>query len=377
MTPSGLLRGITWDHPRGYSPLEASVELYLEETGIQIQWAKRNLKDFGDASLERLAREYDLVIMDHPHSGTASVTRCMIPLDELVSNEVLSDARTNSTGPSFKSYEYNNHLWALPIDAACQVSARRKDLMLGLLIPQTWDDVFQLADHLKANGMHIGMALCPTDCCCSFLTLCAQAGDPFSEGRSPGVATAKYALTVLKKLATECHPASISWNPIGVYEHMAHESDVAYCPLAFGYTNYSRTTFTAHHLSFGPIPGKSNALLGGAGISVSAYSTSVDQAAQYAAWLCSEEFQRTVYTNAGGQPAHKKAWTHKKANAITGNFFSDTLETIEAAYVRPRSLKWPSFQERLGEIIHFFVSTDTNLEKTCKEIEQLYLQTFD
>src|SRR5688500_3677089 len=133
------LRGITWNHIRGYGPLEASVTPYKKQTGIQLNWEKRNLKDFGDASLDKLAQEYDLIIMDHPHVGTASVTRCVMPMDQLLNKEILEEALLNSVGSSFDSYTYDNHVWALPIDAACQVSCYRKDLLNELPLPQTWN----------------------------------------------------------------------------------------------------------------------------------------------------------------------------------------------------------------------------------------------
>ena len=37
------LKGITWDHARGYDPLIASSELYFKEKGIQVEWQKRSL----------------------------------------------------------------------------------------------------------------------------------------------------------------------------------------------------------------------------------------------------------------------------------------------------------------------------------------------
>jgi len=179
---SKSLRGITWDHVRGYGALDASVNTYGEKTGIQIQWDKRSLKDFGDASLERLAREYDLIIMDHPHCGSASATRCILPLDETLGHDELLEA-ANSVGPSFDSYFYGRHQWALPVDAACQVSCRRPDLLDDVALPKTWNEVLDLAELLKSKGLFIGMALCPTDCTCSFLTLCAQFGDSAKENK--------------------------------------------------------------------------------------------------------------------------------------------------------------------------------------------------
>jgi hypothetical protein len=51
------LKGITWDHARGYDPLIASSELYFKEKGIQVDWQKRSLTNFGDQSLEELSKQ--------------------------------------------------------------------------------------------------------------------------------------------------------------------------------------------------------------------------------------------------------------------------------------------------------------------------------
>jgi multiple sugar transport system substrate-binding protein len=370
------LKGVTWDHVRGYGPLHASMRPYFEERGVQVSWDKRTLKDFGDASLQELAQLYDLIIIDHPHAGTAATTHSVIPLDEFLNTEILNDAFTHSVGPSYKSYWYEGHLWALPIDAACQVACYRKDLFEPLHLPQTWDDVFRLAEDLKTRKQFIGMALCPTDCNCSFLTLCAQLKDPFEETKFPSENTVTNALGILQKLHTLCHPESTKWNPIRLYDYMTSENNIAYCPLAFGYTNYARPGHAKNELSFGSIPGKTSALLGGAGIAVSKYCKHISEATHYAAWLCSEEFQCSTYVDAAGQPAHKKAWLNEHANKITGHFFSNTLPTIEAAYVRPRNNKWPLFQEKLGEIIFTFLVEQKTIEQTWKAINRCYREIF-
>jgi multiple sugar transport system substrate-binding protein len=370
------LKGITWDHIRGYGPLNASVKPYTEETGVQLTWEKRSLKDFGDASLDALARRYDLIILDHPHSGTAAATQSLVALDEVLNKEIIDDASENSVGPGFKSYWYDQHLWALPIDAACQVSAFRKDLLQQSSLPQQWDDVFRLAQDLKSGKQFIGIALCATDCNCSFLTLCAQLGDAFQENKFITETTGKTALDILQKLYAISHPESIKWNPIRLYDHMAAEDDVLYCPLAFGYTNYSRYGYAKNELSFGAIPGKINALLGGAGIAVSKYCKDISAAVAYAAWVCCEKFQATTYVETGGQPAHKKAWLDEQANELTGNFFNNTLSTIEEAYVRPRNFKWPLFQEELGEIIHSFLIENKTTQQTWIEIKSSYGKFF-
>ena len=113
------LTGITWDHPRGYSPLIASSRLYQELTGITVQWEKRSLTHFGDQSLESLARRFDLLIIDHPHIGVAKETNCLLPMDELLEEEKINELKVDSTGPSFSSYHYGGQ----PMGNPCRCSS--------------------------------------------------------------------------------------------------------------------------------------------------------------------------------------------------------------------------------------------------------------
>src|SRR5262249_29411895 len=119
------LRGITWDHPRGYQPLAASVKPYMEMFGVAVEWEKRSLKDFGDAPIDKLAEQYDILIIDHPHVGLAAATNCLLPLDSCVAPETLQTLTDESAGPSHASYFYAGHQWALAIDAAMQSTAYR------------------------------------------------------------------------------------------------------------------------------------------------------------------------------------------------------------------------------------------------------------
>ena len=66
---SVALKGMTWNHPRGYLPLEAAAREWEARTGVAVNWDKRSLQDFESFPVELLAREYDLIIIDHPHVG--------------------------------------------------------------------------------------------------------------------------------------------------------------------------------------------------------------------------------------------------------------------------------------------------------------------
>ena len=62
------LKGITWDHARGYNPLiPVSAEFCKAHPGVEISWKKRSLKDFEDFPVSRLAEMYDMIMIDHPY----------------------------------------------------------------------------------------------------------------------------------------------------------------------------------------------------------------------------------------------------------------------------------------------------------------------
>jgi multiple sugar transport system substrate-binding protein len=123
------LRGITWDHPRGYQPLAASAEPYTAASGVRVTWEKRSLKEFGDSPLDVLAEDYDLLIIDHLHVGMAADAGCLLPLDTCLAPDVLAILAQQSAGPSHASYTDAGHQWALAVDAAMQASAYRPDLL--------------------------------------------------------------------------------------------------------------------------------------------------------------------------------------------------------------------------------------------------------
>ena len=54
----------------------------------------------------------------------------------------------------------------------------------------------------------------------------------------------------LRELAGLCDPAIFEWNPIAVYEALSRRDDLAYCPFAYGYSNYSRAGYSENLLIF-------------------------------------------------------------------------------------------------------------------------------
>lgn len=336
---SSLLQGITWDHPRGYAPLEALAPELEARFGVKVQWTRRSLREFGDTSVSELAKRFDLLIIDHPHCGQAARDGMLLPLDTLLTPEEQSDLTANPVGPSLASYQLDGHLWALPIDAAMQSACLRPDLTDRF--PESWDE-------LLTSDIPFAVPLCPTDVFCCFLTLCAQAGlPPDGEGRFLHDPRLTEVLQLLQRLKEKAHPCSLEMNPIQLYEHMCTYDDIAYCPLAFCYIHY------ADSLRFGPIPGRKHALLGGAGLAVSSRCQAPETAVRAAAWLCSGECQSGAYLQHQGQPAHGEAW-HSETP-----FFHDLRDTLEQAFLRPRVPGWNAFQEAAGEQLHASLKSQT------------------
>jgi len=344
MSATVELQGITWDHERGRDPLLATAERFAAETGIHVNWTARSLQEFADAPIPVLAESYDLLVLDHPHLGEIVPTRALLPLDDLLDREFIADQARSSVGPSHASYEWDGHLWALAIDAAGHVSAYRPDLLdrLGVVPPETWDDVLALDEKARAAGMRISLPNKAVDTLGSLLTLLANSGtDPYQDEEQ--VAPRAVALEKLALLArlTEAGPSeAFAWNPILLLDHMAEHDDVVYCPILFGYSNYSRPGFRRNLVRFRPVPsaglGPRGGVIGGAGLSVSSRCRHPEAARAYAEYVASPEVQRTLYTETGGQPGHRAAWLDRRTNELSCSYFADTLPGLDAGYLRPR-----------------------------------------
>lgn len=363
-----VLHGVSWDHERGLSPLRASERSYpLLVPDIELEWSARSLLGFGEDDMGELTRRNDLVILDHPFIGEAARRKLVVPLDDLLNTAQIEHLATNSVGPSYESYEWDSSLWALPVDAAAQVASWRPDLMdqAGCSVPTTWDEVLATATRLRAAGLSMALSMIHTDLVPTFLSISASLGDPVAlEADRPAVSDATYArvFETILALRDHAHPMSLTTNPIGVYEAMTTTDEVAYCPLGFGYSNYARPGFRPARLAWGGIPGfpdlQPHATLGGAGIAVSAQSEHPEAAAQYAFFIASESYQAGEYFAAKGQPAHRSAWTSEVTNLASGNFFADTLDALDNAYLRPRFDGYLHFQDSIGPLLHQFVTEE-------------------
>lgn len=346
------LRGITWEHPRGYDCVVAASARYAELVpGVSVTWSYRSLQAFADAPLEELTARYDLLVIDHPHVPGAAETGLLAPLDGAGLDEDLAHLAAHSVGASHASYAHVGHQWGLATDAAAQVAAYRPDLLPEP--PRTWDAVLELA----ADGRVLWPAK-PIDAFSSLITLAANAGAPPNavSGTFLAVDDAMAALDLMHRLAERVPRRNLSDNPIAVAEQLSGGDRWCYAPLLFGYTNYARAGFRRRRLRYVDMPtragGVQGSLLAGAGVAVSARSRDLAAARAFAVWLASPEVQRGVYFDAGGQPGYAEAWEDPRLNAETLDFFRGTRATLEGAYLRPRMAGYLEFQDRAAPLVN-------------------------
>jgi len=378
------LRGITWDHPRGLAPLVAASAAFERDHGdAHITWETRSLHAFGAQPLDELVHAYDLLVIDHPFVGSAARHGYLLPLDAHLPAPFLDAQAAQSVGPSHRSYRYDGHQWALAIDAAAQVSAYRPDVLraIGVGVPCTWDAVLDLAD--CGAAARIALPLTAVNAISSFLTLCANHGEPPGRDAARLVSrpAGRTALALLRHLVAVAHPASLDLDPPALLDRMSATDEIAYCPLVFGYSNYARPGDAPHLCRFSNIPGPAadapprGALLGGAGLAISASCRAIPAACAYAQWVANADCQRTVYATSGGQPGNRVAWTDATINDATSNFFLDTLETLDLAYLRPRYAGFAAFQDNAGLIVREYLRDGRDGDAALDRIDALYARS--
>src|SRR3569623_3437189 len=165
------LKGMTWSHPRGTDPMVACARLWQDKTGVAIAWDKRSLQDFASFPVETLAREYDLIVIDHPHVGQITAENCLAPLDLPGREAAWAALKHGSLGASYPSYNWQGRQWAFPIDAAAQIQAWRADRLPAPLT--TWAEVLDLA-----KSGQVALPLRPPHVLMSFFTLAGNLGTP-------------------------------------------------------------------------------------------------------------------------------------------------------------------------------------------------------
>jgi multiple sugar transport system substrate-binding protein len=216
------------------------------------------------------------------------------------------------------------------------------------------------------------------DSLCHFFMVCTGLGeDPFAN--ETVVVSEKIgvrALGMLRELMRLAVEGTSKRNPIAVWELLTSSDEAAYCPFAYGYSNYARPRYARSPLRFGGLVSISEqhrcrSTLGGAGVAISSHCREIDAAVDYSMFVAEASCQSGLYFDSGGQPGHRGAWLDSRVNAESNDFFSDTLPTLDEAWLRPRWNGYLRFQEEAGALVHQYLWNGGEAEETLTRMNML------
>jgi multiple sugar transport system substrate-binding protein len=385
------LRGLTWDHPRGYRPLQAFAA-HCPAAGVS--WDRQPLAAFEAKPIAELARSYDLMIIDHPGLGAAIAAQAIQPLDQLVPAGLLAEWQSASVGPTWASYTVpsttgpgttgpgttgpgttgasttgSGQQWAVPIDAATQVSVFRPDRLDAA--PRDWAEVPALARRhrtaLCLGGPHAFLTL---------LAMCASAG-PADRDELFRPRDAAAALDILRAVWADADQEISTGDPVTVHEAMSAGSGPAYCPLAYGYASYARPAAGRRALAWADAPTfgspRPGSVLGGTGLAVSApRRPDPAEVLRFLTAFLAPDVQGGLVPAQGGQPALAAAWDSDGLDQAWGRYYSSTRRSLDAAWVRPRADGWIALQDHASELVRAVITGQASAHQATTLINASY-----
>lgn len=352
------LRGLTWDHPRGYRVLDALSQ--LDRTGtsnpygavrLPVIWSRQSLAGFEARPMRELAAEFDLMVIDHPGIGEAFEDGALMPLDELFDSDEIDAWQRTTVGRCGASYRWQDRQWAAPIDVAAQVGVARADSISRP--PATWDEAIAFARNtptvLCLGGPHALLMLCA-------VAVALGAAPQNCGSRFLDRDTGHRALDIMRRLYAVADRETSMQDPISVLDAMATGSGPVYCPLVFGYINYQHPDRFPRQLTFfdaavGVADGRRGSVLGGTGMAISRFAADAPAAAEHIRRVASARVQRALYSDEGGQAAHLSAWNDSDIDRSVGGFYSATHATVTDAWVRPRFAGFIDFQREASAAV--------------------------
>ena len=373
------LKGMTWDHSRGFDPMLATSKKFQEthNNAVTIQWDKRPLQAFADRPIEDMTDDYDMIVIDYPHVGEVASKGLLQNLDLPKYSLHIEQLKKQSVGKSHESYYINNKQWALAIDAASQTACYREDLIPSY--PSNWNALLDLAKNNK-----VLWPLKPVHAISSFYSVYNNITTELIPDQKKfidknfGVETLTMMKAVSKELITDC----LTMDPIQTAELMTETNDFFYCPYIYGFSNYSRKNYRKYILKYIDVinlsgKGPAGTHLGGTGIAVSNVSKNKDLAIEYAFWIASAECQKSLFYESGGQPGNSVAWEDDKINEETNNFFRGTRKTLDLAWVRPRHNGYMKFQDESGNLINEYLQLEIKAESICEKLIDMYNESIE
>ncbi len=158
---------------------------------------------------------------------------------------------------------------------------------------------------------------------------------------------------------------------------MAGNDDVALCPLVYGYVNYaapqSGQAIAFHNAPRAVVGGRPGSTLGGTGIGVSRRAHVTSTLKAHLLWLMSREAQSGFIPDHEGQPSRRDAWHNERVNRRWGDFYRNTADTLEQAYVRPRHDGYITFQGKASALLRAAFDEKRSASDVLNDLQSLYV----
>lgn len=379
------LKGLTWDHPRAIDGLVAAtreVERTLDR--IRVTWDTHSLEDFSANPIGETIGDCDFIIYDHPFIGDVARDKVMLDLSQHLDADFLAELEADAVGYGVDIYRNDAGLWALPIDAACQVAAFRPDLCARAgLTAETLRDLPlpEIIARLRAAGLKLAISFAGVGGLMSFFTICYKLGaPPFAEGRMVPLEAGRRAIATMHAIIHASPREVLDWISITVFEEMAKRDDLAFCPYIFGFAPYSMRPYGyqggRRPLVFNASPAPAGrrihgGIIGGAGIGISARTKHPESAAAFLRALNSRAAHRTMAANRS-QPGRRSTWRDPEINRLSLDFYRNTLDDIDKGYVRPRVPGFVARQTAAGERLEHHLRRETDADVLLADLEEIF-----
>ncbi len=216
---------------------------------------------------------------------------------------------------------------------------------------------------------------------CSFMVVACPAFASLRRADDPDLFVSKEvgreAYEILAELAALSPAPLREMNPIAILGHMASHDDVLLCPLIYGYVNYAAPAAGLHRVAFANAPrmaagGRPGSTLGGTGIGISVRCEVTPELKRHLHWLMGAEAQVEFLPAHDGQPSLRRAWHDAAVNARWGDFYKDTAETLEKAYVRPRHSGYIAFQGAASAYLRRSFGDSLRAGQVIEGLQDLY-----
>ena len=174
-------------------------------------------------------------------------------------------------------------------------------------------------------------------------------------------------------LCGHCTVGSEMLNPIRLLNAMIQSDEVALVPLVFGYMTYSEPERNRNRIAFSNCPGRqASGVLGGTGRAFSRRATPSRELHDHVASLMSAELQTGLVPDFSGQPSARLAWIDDRVNRLAGDFYRNTLDSAERAFLRPRFDRYVAFQTAASARLRRALAASEDIFNPLADIRRLW-----